>query len=134
MLSWGGPPGTGVGESLRGLPKSGDIVKNTCEGKTLRLNRELYQKKGQPFSITVCTHNKIPLLNEFNELIFQSIVKGTLRKASDLTAVCVMPDHIHFLLAPISENLVDLWKVEKLYTSLDMQKRIQRKSVATKFL
>ncbi len=88
-------------------------MKNTCKRKTVRLNSELYQKKGQPSSITVCTHNNIPLLNEFGELIFQSIMKGTLRKASDLMAVCVMPDHIHFLLAPISENLVDLigkWK------------------------
>jgi len=40
-------------------------------------------------------------------------MEGTLRKASDLMAVCAMPDHIHFLLAPISKNIVDLignWK------------------------
>jgi len=92
-------------------------VKDTCGRKTIRLNRELYQKKGQPFSITICTYNNIPLLNEFGELIFQSIMKGTLSKTSDLMAVCVMPDHIHFLLAPVSENLIDLIGKWKGYTT-----------------
>lgn len=92
-------------------------MKDTRKRKTIRLNRELYQGKGQPFSITICTHKNIPLLNEFGELIFQPIMKGTVRKASDLMAVCVMPDHVHFLLAPISENLVDLIGKWKGYTT-----------------
>jgi REP element-mobilizing transposase RayT len=49
-------------------------------------------------------------------------MKDHLSKESDLMAVCVMPDHIHFLLAPISKNLIDLigeWK--KLYNPFIME-------------
>ena len=88
-------------------------MENNPKHKTIRLNKEIYQIKDQPFSITICTHDYIPLLKEFGELIFRSIMEGTLSKESDLMAVCVMPDHIHLLLVPISENLIDLickWK------------------------
>ncbi len=52
-------------------------------------------------------------MNEFRELIFESVIEGHLSTKSDLAAVCVMPDHVHLLLAPTLENLVDLvgkWK------------------------
>jgi REP element-mobilizing transposase RayT len=42
---------------------------------------------------------------------------GPLSQKSDLMAVCIMPDHIHLLLAPISENLVDLIGKWKGYTT-----------------
>jgi REP element-mobilizing transposase RayT len=38
-------------------------------------------------------------------------------------AVCIMPDHIHLLLAPISENLVDLIGKWKGYTTHLMWKK-----------
>jgi len=85
--------------------------------KTIRLNRGLYQIKDQPFSITICTHNSIPLLEKYRELMFKSIMKGPLSKESDLMAACVMPDHVHLLLAPISENLIDLIGRWKSYTT-----------------
>ena len=88
-------------------------MENNRKRKTIRLNKETYQIKDQPFSITICTHAYMPLLKEFGELIFRSIMVGPLSKESDLMAVCVMPDHIHLLLVPISENLIDLigkWK------------------------
>ena len=92
-------------------------MKNNHQRKAIRLNRDLYQERGQPFSITICTYNNIPLLKEFGGLIFQSITEGPLNKKSDLLAVCVMPDHIHLLLAPISENLIDLIGKWKSYTT-----------------
>jgi REP element-mobilizing transposase RayT len=92
-------------------------MKNTHRRKAIRLNRRLYQVKGQPFSITVCTHSNTPLLKKFGGLIFQSIVDGPLSKKSDLLAVCVMPDHVHLLLIPISENLIDLIGMWKSYTT-----------------
>jgi putative transposase len=91
--------------------------------KTIRLDRKLYQEKGQPFSITICTHNNIPLLREFEGLIFQEVMEGSLGKKSDLMATCVMPDHIHLLLAPISENLIDLIGKWKSYTTHLMWKK-----------
>jgi len=100
-----------VGESLCGLPMN--LIKNHHQRKTIRLNRSLYQERNQFFSITICTFNKITLLNEFRELIFKSAIGGHLSTKSDLAAVCVMPDHVHLLLAPTLENLIDLigkWK------------------------
>jgi REP element-mobilizing transposase RayT len=92
-------------------------MKNIPQRKTIRLSRELYKKKDQPFTITVCTHKKICLPNKFQELIFKSAMKDHLRKESDLMTVCVMPDHIHLLLAPISKNVIDLIGEWKGYTT-----------------
>ena len=96
--------------------------------KTIRLNRDVYQKEGQPFSITICSCNKIILSNKFREVIFQSAMKGDLIRKSDLMAVCVMPDHIHLLLAPVKENLVDLIGRWKSYTThlMQAQERIEK--------
>lgn len=95
----------------------GDIVEEIRQRKTIRLGREIYQKEGQPFSITICTYNKISLSNKFKELIFRSAIEGDLSRKSDLMAVCVMPDHVHLLLAPVGENLVDLIGRWKSYTT-----------------
>jgi len=48
-------------------------LKNISQRKTILLDRELYQKPDHPFSITICAHDKIPLLNKFGELIFDTI-------------------------------------------------------------
>ena len=85
--------------------------------KKIRLDRGLYQQRGQAFSITICTHKNIPLLKKYGKLIFQSIMEGPLSKGSDMMAVCVMPDHVHFLLSPISENLIGLVGRWKGYTT-----------------
>ena len=92
-------------------------MKTKPQRKTIRLRKELYKQQGQPFSITVCTHDKTELSKEILELIFNSIMKGNLDKATDLMAVCVMPNHVHLLLAPISENLIDLIGRWKSYTT-----------------
>jgi REP element-mobilizing transposase RayT len=90
---------------------------NTHQRKAIRLNKKFYEEKGQPFSIAICTHENVPLFKEFGELIFRSIKEGPLSKESDLMAACVMPDHVHLLLAPISENLIDLIGRWKSYTT-----------------
>ncbi len=104
----------------------GYIVEEIRHRKTIRLNREIYQKQGQPFSITICTYNKISLSNKFKELIFRSAIEGDLSRKSDLMAACVMPDHVHLLLAPVGENLVDLIGRWKSYTThlIQFQERI----------
>lgn len=87
------------------------------ERKTIRLDRDLYRKQCQPFSFTICSNDRISLLDKFRDLIFKSIMEGDLRRKSDLIAVCVMPDHVHLLLAPISENLIDPISRWKGYTT-----------------
>ena len=79
-------------------------LKNIPQRKAIRLQRELYQKPDQPFSITICTHDRIPLLNKFGELIFHSIMERDLQRKSAMMAVCVMPDHVHLLITPLSEK------------------------------
>jgi REP element-mobilizing transposase RayT len=94
--------------------------------KTIRLNRDVYQREGQPFSITICTWNKITLSNKSKEMIFQSVIEGDLNRKSDLMAVCVMPDHVHLLLAPLKENLIELLYKWKNYTThlVQLQEKI----------
>jgi REP element-mobilizing transposase RayT len=92
-------------------------MKTKPQRKTIRLQREFYERQGQPFSLTICTDDKTHLSNEFLELIFDSIMKGNLAKVADLMAVCVMSDHVHLLMAPISENLIDLIGRWKSYTT-----------------
>jgi REP element-mobilizing transposase RayT len=103
-------------------------VEQAHQRKTIRLDREVYQKAGQPFSITVCTYNKTSLSNKLEELIFQSIIEGDLRKKSNLMAVCVMPDHVHLLLAPVEENLIEVIGRWKSYTThlIQLQESIVR--------
>jgi REP element-mobilizing transposase RayT len=74
------------------------LIKTPHQRQTIRLSREIYQDQNQFFSITICTYNKNPFLNNFGELIFKSAIEGHLSMKSDLTAVCVMPDHVHLLL------------------------------------
>ena len=116
-----------VGELLCGLPE-GAIVEQVRQRKTIRLHNEIYQKVGQPFSVTICTYNKITLSDEFKKVIFESAIEGDLNKKSDLMVVCVMPDHVHLLLAPIGENLIDLIGKWKSYTThlIKLQEKISK--------
>ena len=93
------------------------LMKNIPQRKRIRLSKEFYGKQEQPFGIAVCTDKRISLSNKFQELIFESAMKDHLSKESDLMAVCVMPDHIHLLMAPISKNLIDLIAEWKAYTT-----------------
>jgi REP element-mobilizing transposase RayT len=94
-----------------------DIVGMIHQREIIRLEKEVYEKPGQPFSITICTQNKVILLGKLKELLFRSVIEGDMRKESDLMAVCVMDDHVHFLLAPIRENLINLIGRWKSYTT-----------------
>ena len=44
-------------------------------------------------------------------------MEGDLQRKSDMMAVCVMPDHVHLLMTPLSENLIDLISKWKGYAS-----------------
>lgn len=105
-----------------------DIMERNPRRKTIRLNRDVYQKEGQPFSITICTWNKMTLSTKYREMIFQSAIKGDLINKSDLMAVCVMPDHVHLLLGPVKENLIDIIGRWKSYTThlIQVQERIEK--------
>jgi len=83
--------------------------------KNIRLPREAYQIPLQIFSITICTKNRRSLFQnkKYGELVKSSLSTGAFGIQTELFAYCLMPDHLHLLLAPKGSDLVDLinrWK------------------------
>lgn len=83
--------------------------------KNIRLPREAYQIPLQIFSITICTQNRRSIFQneKYSELVTSSFSTGPFGKHTERFAYCLMPDHLHLLLAPKESNLVDLinqWK------------------------
>jgi REP element-mobilizing transposase RayT len=83
--------------------------------KNIRLPRESYQISSQIYSITICTHNRRSLFQngEYGQLVTRSLGTGPFGKQTERFAYCLMPDHLHLLLAPKESDLVDLinrWK------------------------
>jgi len=85
--------------------------------KIIRLPHELYQQSDQPFSITICTADKIQIFQneKLAKPIFNNILSGPLSSETELFAVCLMPDHIHFLLSPKNNlsiiKIINRWKI-----------------------
>lgn len=76
----------------------------------IRLGRGRYEETGRPVLVTICTRDRRAVLADEP---MAGIVGSTLRSASanvtvDLLVWCVMPDHLHALVAPIERaNVVD---------------------------
>jgi putative transposase len=87
--------------------------------KNIRLPRQQYEIPSQIFSITICTYNRRPLFenNEYAGLTFNTLRSGPFGKQTELYAACLMPDHIHLLLSPVEENLIDSVNRWKSYTA-----------------
>lgn len=95
---------------------TGKLKQQYKSRKNIRLPHELYQQSDQPFSITICTtdKNKIFQNEKLAKPIFNNILSGPLSSETELFAVCLMPDHIHFLLSPKNNaslvQIIDRWK------------------------
>jgi len=87
--------------------------------KRIRLPREEYEAPGQPFFITICTRHRRPLFAErgLAELLFGVLLEGHLATQADLSVACLMPDHLHLLLAPTEANLLRLLGAWKSFTT-----------------
>jgi len=91
----------------------GNVMEN--QRKNIRLPRESYQIPSQIFSITICTPNRRSLFQngKYGELVTSSLAAGPFGKQTERFAFCLMPDHLHLLLAPKESDLIDLinrWK------------------------
>ncbi len=83
--------------------------------KRIRLPREEYEVPGRPFFITICTQHRWPLFADGRHagLVFGLLLEGHLATKAELSVVCLMPDHLHLLIAPTETNLLPLlgaWK------------------------
>jgi len=78
--------------------------------RQIRLARSVYEITGQPVLITTCTRERRPVLTCGS---MPTIIDAGLRSASQGVPValfvwCVMPDHVHALVAPENQgNVVD---------------------------
>lgn len=87
--------------------------------KNIRLPRETYQIPSQIFSLTICTLNRLPLFQnvKYGELVTSSLATGPFGIQTERFAYCLMPDHLHLLLASKESNLVDLINRWKSYSA-----------------
>ena len=85
--------------------------------KNIRLDKEIYSNPNQIFSITICTKDQQPFFS--NKLYAQAIIKTFQTKPfhqnANLYAYCLMPDHLHLLISPKDENLIDFIRRWKSY-------------------
>jgi len=92
--------------------------------KNIRLQKEVYSKQNQIFSITICTKDRKFL---FQNRKWATVIIGTLKtgpfgKNVKCYAYCLMPDHLHLQLSPIDGNLINQISGWKSYTTNLLQK------------
>jgi putative transposase len=87
--------------------------------KRIRLPQEWYAAPGQAFFITICSHERRELFvaPRYAEPVFDALLHGRLAREADLSAACLMPDHLHVLVAPTETNLLPLLGAWKSYTT-----------------
>ena len=87
--------------------------------KHIRLCSELYETTGQYFSITIATEDRKEYFKkpEIATLTTELIMSGNISKLATLSAFCLMPDHLHLLIAPENASLIHLIQLWKSYTT-----------------
>jgi len=92
--------------------------------KNIRLTDDCYSEKGRPFFITISTYDRRPLFinDEYAKTVTRHITKGALGEEAELYAYCLMPDHLHLLIAPEKSNLIGLIGRWKSFTTSRLQK------------
>ncbi|MDE3074493.1 MAG: transposase, partial [Chloroflexota bacterium] len=74
----------------------------TPSHKRIRLDLALYGDPGNAASITIGTRNRQPVFSEqnFAAIAQQLLAKHALLHAVSVYAYCIMPDHVHLVMAP----------------------------------
>lgn len=92
--------------------------------KKIRLSRALYEETGQVFSITICTANRQDFFtnSEIARQVINTLKSDLISRRLDLFAYCLMPDHLHLLVAPKDGNLIDIIGSWKKFTGRLMRK------------
>ena len=79
--------------------------------KHARLERAVYEVRGQPVLVTVCSRDRRPVLTQppLAEILARSFPAASAKSPARLYVWCVMPDHVHALVAPRSGGRVARW-------------------------
>jgi len=87
--------------------------------KNIRLKKEIYSNQNQIFSITICTKDWQPLFYKKSHAkpIIESFQTDVFHQNTKSYAYCLMPDHLHLLVAPKESNLIDFIRRWKSYTA-----------------
>ncbi len=81
-----------------------------------------YFRPGQVYFVTLVTHDRIPVLVDYADVTRASL-KNKLT-GGRLIAWVIMPDHMHLVLDPRSENFADLIHRFKLSVGANYRKRM----------
>jgi len=65
-----------------------------------------YEERDQPVAFTFCTAHRRPFLaaRRFAQIVIDAILSGEAVHGVHVIAYCVMPDHVHILLAAVEEG------------------------------
>ena len=87
--------------------------------KNIRLKKEIYSDQNQLFGITVCTKSRQPIFHQklHAATIIETFQTKPFHQNTKLYAYCLMPDHLHLLVAPKQSNLIDFIRRWKSYTA-----------------
>ena len=96
----------------------------TIHRKNIRLDRNAYEVPSQIFTITICTWNRRHLFENVRHAksIVSSLDTGTFANGTERFAYCLMPDHLHLIVAPRNGNLIDPINGWKRYTGTRLRK------------
>lgn len=83
--------------------------------KRIRLDADVYAIPNQFFSITISSYERKDYFrnSEVASFVHDCVTSGGLVEEARLAASCLMPDHLHLLIAPASRSLVKVigqWK------------------------
>jgi REP element-mobilizing transposase RayT len=96
----------------------------TFRRKNIRLDRTVYEIPSQIFSITICSWHRRRIFTHENraKAVVSALETGPFGKGTERLAYCLMPDHLHLLVAPRSGNMVDLISGWKRFTGTRLKK------------
>jgi REP element-mobilizing transposase RayT len=94
-----------------GIRYDGDMPQSR---RSIRLAHDVYTRPGATASLTICTHDRRPVLaSEEAAEVIVDVLRSAHGSDWRLLAHCVMPDHVHVLAMTSGRSLIDLVRVVK---------------------
>ena len=87
-------------------------------------NIRRYFKAGNIYFLTHVTYDRVPILVDQFDLLWQAIQSARKETPFEFIAWDVLPDHLHMIIDPLDNDLSSLMKRMKLTFSTNYRKRI----------
>jgi putative transposase len=91
-------------------------------------NIRRYFRPGNVYFLTHVTHERIPILVDNSDLLWQALQSVNSNLRFDIVAWVVLPDHFHLVIDPVDNNVSRLMKGVKLSFSTNYRKRVGMRS------